>query len=187
MRHQVRSISILRLIVATLSLGVATAAQAAVVGPPQEAASQAGARPKPPTITGEACTRENGVTVVLDFRNLRSGTGKKMNRIKIGCAQGTQESGFAALLDAGFDVDPDSPFVCTLDNRPIDPPTCPAPDGFWSYSHGERGGGWVLAGSGAGGWQPPAGSLEGWSWAPYDREGWQVPRVTPRELFPPLG
>ena len=139
---------------------------------------------KSPQIKGEACASEDGVTVVVDFRNLRNGKAKKMNLIRIGCAEGDQESGFTALLGAGFDVDPGSPFVCKIDNRPLDRPTCPAPDGFWAYSHGERGGDWAPSGVGAGDWDPPAGSLEGWSWSPYDKD-WGLPRVTPDDLFPP--
>ena len=138
---------------------------------------------KRPKIVGEACGSDDGVTVVVDFRNLRNGKDKKMNLIRIGCAEGDQDSGFTALLDAGFDVDPDSAFVCKIDNRPLDRPTCPAPDGFWSYSHGERGGDWTPSGVGAGDWDPPAGSLEGWSWSPYDKD-WGLPRVTPDDLFP---
>ena len=168
-----------------------TASTPAFVGAASAAGKQVVARSvgdlaaaKPPKIKGDACTSEDGVTVVVDFRNLRNGTDKKMNLIRIGCAEGDQDSGFAALLGAGFDVDPDSPFVCKIDNRPLDRPTCPAPDGFWAYSHGERGGDWTVSGVGAGDWDPPAGSLEGWSWCPYEKD-WGLPRVTPDDLFPP--
>ena len=185
MRFNLRTISMLVPITALVSLGLATAAPAAVSEPAgQPPAAEIVA--KPPKITGKACKGETGVTVVVDFRTLRNLSGKKMNLVKIGCARGAQESGFTALLDAGFDVNPESPFVCKIDNRPLDSPSCPAPDGFWSYSHGERGGEWELSGTGAGGWQPPPGSLEGWSWSPYDQD-WAFPRVTPSDLFPPLG
>ena len=170
LRHLLRS--------AAIALSVALAVSVGAAAAPVDAAPA-----KPPKIIGKACQSERGVTVVVDFRTLRNPKGKKLNLIKIGCARGDQESGFTALLDAGFDVDPDSPFVCTIDDRPIDPPRCPPLDGFWSYSHGERGGDWELSGTGAGGWDPPPGSLEGWSWSPYDRD-WDVPRVTPRDLFP---
>lgn len=186
MRQHLRSVPIAASIALVASLALATPAPAAVSGPAEWPESPAGVSPNGPKITGRACESSRGVTVVVDFRTLRNPSGRKMNRIKIGCAEGAQESGFAALLDAGFDVDPDNPFVCTIDNRPIDPPTCPLPNGYWAYSHGERGGDWVYSGTGAGDWTPPPGSLEGWSWTPYDKERWKFPRVTPDELFPPL-
>jgi hypothetical protein len=141
---------------------------------------------KPPKIRGEACATEDGVTVVVDFRNLLDRKGKKLNLVKIGCAEGDPSDGFQALLGAGFDVDPDSPFVCEIDHKPLDG-SCAA-YGFWSYNHGERGGDWEFSSTGAGGWDPPAGSLEGWSWWPYDKSDkpWGEPRVKPHDLFPPL-
>ncbi len=179
-----------RLAAAALTLGLAagaaavSGAPAAVAEPPVASASQTGAAQKPPKIIGKACTSKRGVTVVVDFRTLRNRSGHPMNVIKIGCAKGAPESGLSALLGAGFDVDPDNPFVCMIDNRPINPPRCPPPDGYWAYSHGKRGGNWMVAGTGAGDWTPPRGSLEGWSWAPYDKPNWIFPRVTPRDLFP---
>lgn len=185
MRHLLRSASIVVTVLATASLAMATAAPAAVVAPARGVETAVKSAQGPPKITGKACRSADGVTVVVDFRILRDGKGKKMNRIKIGCAEGDQESGFSALLDAGFDVDPDSPFVCSIDNRPINPPRCPPPDGYWAYSHGQRGGDWAVSGTGAGGWVPPPGSLEGWCWAPYDKPGWKFRRLDPSDLFPP--
>lgn len=181
--HLLRSTSVALSIAVVASSGTASAAPA--VSDSSGSRAVVGFAQKDPKIVGEGCESDDGVTVVVDFRTLRNPKGKRMNRVKIGCAEGAQESGFTALLDAGFDVDPDNPFVCEIDNRPINPPTCPPPDGFWAYSHGERGGEWEFSGTGAGDWEPPAGSLEGWSWSPYDKEGWDFPRVTPRDLFPP--
>jgi hypothetical protein len=179
----------LRLVAGALTLAFAVStsvsgAPAASAGPSVTSSTQAGEARRPPKIIGDACTSRRGVTVVVDFRTLRNLSGAPMNLIKIGCARGAQESGFTALLGAGFEVDPDSPFVCTIDDRPISPPRCPPPDGYWAYSHGDRGGDWVVSGSGAGDWTPPPGSLEGWSWAPYDKPGWIFPRIDPRDLFP---
>jgi hypothetical protein len=184
MRHHLRSTLIALSIAMAASLAAATPAPATIPAP-IDVASPSGITLKDPRITGKACPSEGGVTVVVDFRTLRNPNGKKMNRVKIGCARGAQQSGFTALLGAGFDVDPDSSFVCKIDNRPLDSPSCPAPDGYWAYSHGERGGDWTFSGVGAGDWQPPPGSLEGWSWSPYDKQGWDLPRVNPSDLFPP--
>jgi hypothetical protein len=186
------AVAVLATVALAASLGAAPAAVAAasveapaVTNTFVRAAGTGKVMLKDPKVRGKACKGAKGVTVVVDFRNLRNARGKKMNVVKIGCARGAQESGFTALLGAGFDVDPTQAFVCMIDHRPIDPPTCPPPDGFWSYSHGKRGGQWESSGVGAGGWQPPKGSLEGWSWAPYDRMDWGLPRVTPADLFPP--
>ena len=51
--------------------------------------------PLDPTVTGEACQPGSGVTVVVDFTALD-------NAVRIGCADGPQASGFAALAAAGF-------------------------------------------------------------------------------------
>lgn len=137
-----------------------------------------------PKVVGHECRGATGVTVVVDFRKLHNEAGKVMNKVKISCAKGAQDSGLTALLKAGFEVDPTEPFICEIDERPLPEDSVCASNGYWSYSHGERGGDWSYSGVGPGDWVPPAGSLEGWSWAPYDKEGWDLPRVTPDELFP---
>jgi hypothetical protein len=154
-----------------------TTAQAAPAGASQTAL-------QPPKIRGSACKTQDGVTVVVDFRDLSNRKGKKLNLVKIGCAEGDLADGFEALLAAGFVVDPDGAFVCSIDHKPLDG-SC-AVGGFWSYNHGERGGEWEFSSTGAGGWDPPVGSLEGWSWWPYDKsDKWGEQRVKPRDLFPP--
>lgn len=137
-----------------------------------------------PRVQGAACTSDDGVTVVVDFRNLPNQQGKRMNLVRIGCAEQPVGDGFDALLGAGFAVDPTVPFVCTIDARPLDG-DCVS-HAYWAYAHGTRGHRWHYATSGAGDWNPPAGSLEGWSWSPYGHEpsSWSYPRVSPRELFP---
>ena len=186
MQHRLRSFAAALALAASATMAFATAAPAAEPSTAAKANHSAGVTLKPPKVIGDACTSGDGVTVVVDFRDLKNANGKKMNVVRVGCAEGAQASGLTALVAAGFDVDPAQPFVCTIDNRPIDNPTCPPPDGFWSYSHGVRGHKkWQLSGVGAGDWVPPAGSLEGWSWAPYDKyEQWGTPRVSPKDLFP---
>lgn len=137
---------------------------------------------KPPKVVGKQCGGAAGVTVVVDFRNLHNEDGKIMNKVKIGCAKGPQSDGFTALLGAGFEVDPDSDFVCEIDDRPLPEDSECASAGYWSYWHAERDGRWEFSGVGPADWVPPAGSLEGWSWSPYDKE-WGSPRVKPRDLF----
>lgn len=191
MRISFRSAALVSTLATSTILSLAAvipAASAAVPGSTVSTAASLAAHPalKPPRISGTACTSQDGVTVVVDFRNLANAAGKKMNLIRIGCAEGAQQSGFTALLGAGFDVDPNRPFVCTIDDRPIDLPGCPPPDGYWSYSHGLRGHHWKSSSVGAGDWTPPAGSLEGWSWSPYAKTSpWNFPRVSPKKLFPP--
>jgi len=171
-----------------------TVAAVALVAPPAPVGAHTAETPdsvaaptlKDPKVVGEACKGSTGITVVVDFRKLHNEAGKVMNRVKIGCAKGAQADGFEALLDAGFDVDPTVEFVCEIDERPLPEDSICASNGYWAYSHGERGGDWTYSGVGPADWVPPAGSLEGWSWAPYDKVGWDLPRVTPSDLFPAL-
>lgn len=137
---------------------------------------------RPPRVVGAKCGGPTGVTVVVDFRNLHNRAGKIMNTVKIGCARGQQDDGLSALLAAGFQVDPDSEFVCEIDNRPLPEDSVCASAGYWSYWHAERDSRWVFSSVGPADWVPPPGSLEGWSWSPYDK-GWGSPRVKPRDLF----
>jgi len=173
--------------VATLG-GVAPAVAAPPVAP--DAAERTGAGDavasalKPPRVIGHECRGDDGVTAVVDFRNLHNPNGSVMNKVKIGCARGPQQDGLSALTEAGFTVDPASAFVCEIDNRPLPVDSVCASTGYWSYWHADRDGEWEFSGVGPADWAPPAGSLEGWSWSPYDKE-WDGPRVTPDELFPP--
>lgn len=170
-----------------VAVQAASAAPPATRSAPSTAAAPAGtAALPPPVVKGAACHDKTGVTVVVDFRDLVDKDGQTMNLIRIGCAEGAQQSGLTALLGAGFKVDPDQTFVCTINDRPLHNKSCPPPDGFWSYSHGLRGDRWTLSSVGAGDWTPPPGSLEGWSWSPYGHQpaSWDFPRVSPKDLFP---
>ncbi|MGC1852671.1 MAG: hypothetical protein WA687_09565, partial [Solirubrobacterales bacterium] len=99
----------------------------------------------------EPCEPDTGVTVIVD-RNGRLGDGK----IYVGCALGEQESGLAALHNAGFTtagVGGGDAFVCRIDGQPTPAEeSCaqtPGADRYWSYWHGFPGGRWGYSGYGA--------------------------------------
>ena len=85
--------------------------------------------PVDPTVTGEACQPGSGVTVVVDFTALD-------NAVRIGCADGPQASGFAALAAAGFTRtdEPGPGTTCTIDGLPSEGyPFCWLTGGYWGY------------------------------------------------------
>ncbi len=142
--------------------------------------------PVDPTITGEACQPASGVTVVVDFTALD-------NTVKIGCAEGPQASGLAALAAAGFTATDESGAgtVCTIDGLPTQAfPFCwlgiydgddLVDGGFWGYwKSPNRTTAWDFSQVGGGDGPLVEGSVEGWSWAPlFDGV---APRVTPADL-----
>ncbi|TDC74131.1 hypothetical protein E1283_16885 [Streptomyces hainanensis] len=144
----------------------------------------AGARAAAPSLAGSAgfCPDGDGVTVVVDFRELGGG------RV-VRCAPGAQADGLAALRDAGFQVNGTSrwgdSFVCRINNRPgADSEPCvdtPPASAYWSYWHAENGGSWTYSQLGATYRTPPEGSFEGWSFS-LDRETGEspVPGVAPQ-------
>lgn len=115
-------------------------------------------------VVGEACEDEDGVTVVVDFA-LFDGT------IRQGCAEGPQDSGWAAVEAAGFTIDSVPGFeggaVCTIDDQPVAGyPDCWL-NGFWSYWHSTGNDGvWDFSDRGASDRVPPQGSVEGWRYEP---------------------
>lgn len=132
-----------------------------------------------PQVQGVPCPDENGVTVIIDFSRFD-------NTIKITCAYGPQESGWAALEDAGFTLGSVPGFegqaICTIDDLPADGfPTCWW-EGFWSYWHDETGSGeWEFSNWGAANRTPPPGSVEGWRYEPDLYNHWAAaPRVSPQ-------
>jgi hypothetical protein len=185
-RHTFRSTALAVALVSALIPPLAGVLPAAAAGGSSSRVAQAAVVPnlKQPRIEGQACQDSTGITVVVDFRDLPNKLGKRMNLVRIGCAEQPVGDGFDALLGAGFHVDPTVPFVCTIDDRPLDG-DC-ASHAYWSYSHGLRGHRWKFSTVGAGDWNPPEGSLEGWSWSPFGHEpgSWSYPRVSPRDLFP---
>ena len=186
MRHPLRTAALAFALACAVAPSLAGALPAVAQSSSTTRDAHSAAEPdlKHPRIEGAACQDSTGITVVVDFRDLLNEHGKRMNLVRIGCAEQPVGDGLDALLGAGFDVDPSAPFVCTIDARPLDG-DC-ASSAFWSYSHGLRGHRWNFSSVGAGDWNPPAGSLEGWSWSPFDHHpSWSFPRVSPRDLFPP--
>ncbi|NLA37560.1 MAG: hypothetical protein GX868_17990 [Actinobacteria bacterium] len=133
--------------------------------------------PVDPTIVGEACQPTSGVTVVVDFTALD-------NTIQIGCAEGEQADGFAALAATGFTIGNESGAgtVCTIDGLPSQGyPYCWLTGGYWSYWKApNRTTAWDFSPVGAGDGPLAQGSVEGWSWAPAFNGS--APRVTIADL-----
>lgn len=126
----------------------------------------------------EPCEPDTGVTVIVD-RNNRLGDGK----IHVGCALGEQESGLAALHNAGFatvGVGGGDAFVCRIDGLPTPAEeSCaqtPGADRYWSYWHGFPGGRWGYSGFGATSplSRAPINSVEGWGFG-------RSPRIEPMD------
>lgn len=126
----------------------------------------------------EPCEPDTGVTVIVD-RNGRLGDGK----IYVGCALGEQESGLAALHNAGFTtagVGGGDAFVCRIDGQPTPAEeSCaqtPGADRYWSYWHGFPGGRWGYSGYGAAGplSRAPINMVEGWGFG-------RSPRIEPMD------
>jgi hypothetical protein len=126
----------------------------------------------------EPCEPDTGVTVIVD-RNGRLGDGK----IHVGCALGEQESGLAALHNAGFTtagVGGGDAFVCRIDGQPTPAEeSCaqtPGADRYWSYWHGFPGGRWGYSGYGAASplSRAPINMVEGWGFG-------RSPRIEPMD------
>lgn len=124
----------------------------------------------------EPCEADTGVTVIVD-RNGRLGDG----RIYVGCALGEQESGLAALHNAGFatvGVGGGDAFVCRIDGLPTPAEeSCaqtPGADRYWSYWHGFPGGRWGYSGFGATSplSRAPVNAVQGWGFG-------RSPRIEP--------
>jgi hypothetical protein len=134
--------------------------------------------PTGPTVVGEACQPDSGVTVVVDFTALD-------DTVAIGCAPGEQASGRSALAAAGFVVSNDTGpagIICTLDGLPIEGyPFCWQTGGYWGYwKAADRATAWDFSPVGADAGPLAEGSVEGWSWAPgFDGS---APRVTVADL-----
>ncbi|MBM9464977.1 fibronectin type III domain-containing protein [Aeromicrobium sp. YIM 150415] len=112
---------------------------------------------------------DTGVTVIVDFQTLAD------QQVEVRCAPGGPHSGWAALLEAGFEVTRVVPFpgaLCTIDGYPRDrsgdPAIChsmPPIEAYWSYWHASPGVRWGYSGTGAGGHSAAVGSVEGWSFS----------------------
>ncbi|MEV0440425.1 hypothetical protein AB0I84_43065 [Streptomyces spectabilis] len=133
------------------------------------------------------CRNGEGVTVVVDFRELGGTT-------LVRCAVGSQRTGLAALKDAGIQVAGTNrwgeSFICRLEGKPgADREPCldtPPAKAYWSYWHASNGGRWTYSQYGATYRTPPKGSFEGWSFS-LDRDQGEAPapRVAPRRPAAP--
>ncbi|MDG4795628.1 hypothetical protein [Micromonospora sp. WMMD1082] len=152
------------------------AAAGILVGPGPAAAGSAG-----------YCPDANGVTVVVDFKELGGGT-------VVRCAPGDQATGLAALKNAGFQIAGTlrwgEGFICRIEGKPtasaekcVDTPPASA---YWSYWHAPNGGTWAYSDRGVLNRKPPAGSFEGWSFS-LNRSADNAPRpaVAPNRPAPP--
>ncbi|MFE0025070.1 ABC transporter substrate-binding protein [Amycolatopsis sp. NPDC059021] len=112
------------------------------------------------------CQDASGVTVVVDFQQLGGD-------VLIRCARGEQESGLAALRNAGIEVTGTQrwgpAFVCRLEGKPgSDSEDCvdtPPASAAWMYWTAANGGTWASSQYGAMNRKPPLGSFEGWSFS----------------------
>jgi hypothetical protein len=140
----------------TLALATAATALALVAQPSVAAAADA------PPVSGTACPAASGVTVVVDYQGLGGD-------VVVGCAEGAQANGFAALTGAGFtfNEDPGAPSgaLCQISRKPAEGyPYCWY-EGYWSYWRSNGVADWGFASTGpAGGGPLAAGAVEGWSW-----------------------
>lgn len=112
------------------------------------------------------CPDSDGVTVVIDFQELGGDT-------IIRCAPGDQETGHAALINAGIEITGTNrwgeAFICRIEGKPspesepcIDTPPASA---YWSYWHAPNEGAWTYSQWGVMNRKPPLGSFEGWSFS----------------------
>lgn len=162
---------------AAVAVGTLLAGPAAVPASAVDTASATSARAS----TGY-CRDGNGVTVVIDFRELGGGT-------LVRCARGSHDTGLAALKAAGIDVTGTNrwgeSFVCRLQGKPgprsepcVDTPPASA---YWSYWHSPNGGRWTYSQRGVTYRTPPRGSFEGWSFSlDHSESDAPPPRIAPR-------
>lgn len=112
------------------------------------------------------CPDADGVTVIIDFQELGGD-------LIIRCAPGDQETGHAALKNAGIEIAGTNrwgeAFICRIEGKPgpdaepcIDTPPATA---YWSYWHASNGGEWEYSQWGVMNRKPPPGSFEGWSFS----------------------
>ncbi|GAA4547331.1 ABC transporter substrate-binding protein [Amycolatopsis samaneae] len=122
------------------------------------------------------CADGDGVTVVVDFQQLGGD-------VLVRCARGAQESGLAALRNAGVEVTGTQRwglgFVCRLEGKPgpgsedcVDTPPASA---AWMYWTAPNGGSWESSQYGAMNRRPPPGSFEGWSFSKDQTAGTNPP------------
>jgi hypothetical protein len=165
MRHSRRTAASALLSAFVIALGL-------LVGAPAPASAAPVPNPFPDLISRwEPCDPNTGVTVVVDFLPHNEG------RIEVGCALGHQDSGYAALHNAGFttaDAPGISGFISRINGFPAaGQPGSGAPDGgaYWSYWKANVvGQAWGYSGLGAGSGdnKPRIGAVEGWAFGSSD-------------------
>jgi hypothetical protein len=108
------------------------------------------------------CPGDGGVTVVVDATAIGG-------ELVVSCAPGSPESGFDALVGAGFSIEAVTTtpgMLCRIDGLPAPgDETCvddPPADFYWAYWSVESGR-WEYAIEGAATSEPEPGSVEGWS------------------------
>lgn len=141
-----------------------------------------------PSVTGRPCAPGEGVTVEVDF--LKAGAtpdDPAQDRVALGCAEGPQESGFAALANAGFTTSSESGpgTICRIDGLPAEGmPYCWLSGGYWSYWRSNGLDPWAYSTVGAGTTDTiPVDSVEGWAFTMLD-DPWEstLPRVAVADL-----
>ena len=133
--------------------------------------------------TAGPCPGDDGVTVVVDAIALGG-------ELAVGCAPGSPQSGFDALVAAGFSVEAVATtpgMLCRIDGLPTPgEETCaddPPADFYWAYWTVDSVG-WRYATEGAATREPEVGSVEGWSFVDGDATNPPPPGVDPTELGP---
>lgn len=118
-----------------------------------------------PTWVADACTGDEGVTVVVDYA-FRSDEAPDLQRTVVRCVLGDPSTGLQVLEDGGFALEPVPGFggtVRTINGVPADPyPVGWLRDGYWSYWQGVPGGDWSYSNLGASMSDPAPGAVEGW-------------------------
>ncbi|WP_432050581.1 hypothetical protein [Verrucosispora sp. NA02020] len=163
------------------------AIRAALVLAVAAACTAVGAAPAQAAGRADHCPDANGVTVVVDFKELGGG-------VVVRCAPGDQATGLAALKNAGFQIAGTlrwgEGFICRIEGKPstatekcVDTPPASA---YWSYWHAPDGGSWTYSDRGVLNRKPPAGSFDGWSFS-FNRSADNAPRpaVAPNRPAPP--
>lgn len=184
----VRSLSraLVAAVVAVGLLGAVPAGATPDTPPPSSGAPAAAPATAPegePVVTGRGCAPGVGVTVVVDFQGVGDHGG-----VAIGCAEGHQTSGFAALTNAEFVINEDPGAlpntICQIDGVPdAGFPSCWF-SAYWAYWKAEGSQPWEYSRIGAAQQGVAVDSIEGWSWSdPIPSDGTGVPmRLTVRQV-----
>ena len=137
-----------------------------------------------PEIVGAACEEGEGVTIVADFTTLAS-------EIHVGCAEGEQETGFAALENAEntdfthTESEGIPGFVCQINGQPTEGDPYCSEEGFWSYWYVNDDGEWDFMEVGAGDGPLEVDGIYGFAWDGDFATETEPPRIDADELTEP--